>query len=465
MAEDYNIQEDIQDASDFNPTDDERFAERSIIKVIGVGGGGGNAVNYMFKQEIPLINYVVCNTDKQHLKEMSVPERVILGYEVTHGRGAGNNPEVGRKCAEASVDEIRALFDEDTEMVFITAGMGGGTGTGAAPVVARLAKEAGVLTIGIVTVPFLFEGEKKILKALEGAREMQKHVDALLVINNENLLEIYPDTDFFQCFARADETLANAARSISEIISERCYINVDFQDVKTTLKDSDTAIISTATGEGEHRISDAIQNALHSPLLKTHDIKTSKRLLLKFSCSKNSETPIVAREIGEIRKFTSKLPSTIDVKWGIADNPELGNAVKVTILASGFDVTLRDEPESQTIKLRSGADDAENLGDDAPDFVFTEPEQDTPEKTASQVMADFYGSDITKGLQMDRLKMRCLVLTPEEFDDDDVISHLEKRPTVSRDSRANDEIHNLRIAAQNYVPKSGANDSAEKIIF
>ena len=159
MAEDYNIQEDIQDASDFNPTDDERFAERSIIKVIGVGGGGGNAVNYMFKQEIPLINYVVCNTDKQHLKEMSVPERVILGSEVTHGRGPGNNPEVGRKCAEASVDEIRALFDEDTEMVCITAGMGGGTGTGAAPKLAEISKSMGILTVAVVSKPFNFEDQ------------------------------------------------------------------------------------------------------------------------------------------------------------------------------------------------------------------------------------------------------------------------------------------------------------------
>lgn len=453
-----DLQNNISNSSAFS-TDD---SPASKIKVIGVGGGGCNALNYMYHQNIPYVSFAAINTDRQHLlRKIDVPTKVLIG----EGYGAGDKPEVGRKFAEESEDRIRALFDADTEMVFVTAGMGGGTGTGAAPVIARIAKEENKLTVGIVTIPFLFEGSNKINKALAGADEMKKYVDAMLIINDQNLLEIYPDKTLMEAFNMADDTLANAARSISEIISEECYINVDMADVKTTLRESGTAIIATAYGEGEHRISDAIQNALHSPLLKTHDIKTSKRLLLKFSCSKNSETPIVAREIGEIRKFTSKLPSTIDVKWGIADNPELGNAVKVTILASGFDVTLRDEPESQTIKLRSGADDAENLGDDAPDFVFTEPEQDTPEKTASQVMADFYGSDITKGLQMDRLKMRCLVLTPEEFDDDDVISHLEKRPTVSRDSRANDEIHNLRIAAQNYVPKSGANDSAEKIIF
>ena len=323
---------------------------RSIIKVIGVGGGGGNAVNYMYRQEIPNVQFVVCNTDKQHLDDSPVPHKVLLGESVTKGRGAGNNPEVGRKCAEASVDEIKELFTDGTEMVFITAGMGGGTGTGAAPVVARLAKEAKMLTIGIVTVPFMFEGNKKIVKAIEGANEMRQHVDALLLINNENIIELYPDYNLFNAFEKADDTLANAARSISDIISERCYINVDFEDVKTTLKDSGTAIISTAYGEGEKRISDAINNALHSPLLKTHDIYTSKRLLFKFTCNKNADNPIRGEEITEIYNFTSKLPSSIDVKWGIGDDPTLGDRVKITVLASGFAVTLRDGEKEKDSK-------------------------------------------------------------------------------------------------------------------
>ncbi|MDE6399276.1 MAG: cell division protein FtsZ, partial [Muribaculaceae bacterium] len=273
-----------EDTRLYNIADDSTFLDdpnASIIKVIGVGGGGGNAVNYMYRQDIPNVNFVVCNTDKQHLDMSPVPTKLLLGWNVTHGRGAGNNPEIGRLCAEETADEISKLFEDGTEMVFITAGMGGGTGTGAAPVVAKLAKEAGMLTIGIVTVPFLFEGEKKILKALDGAKEMREHVDALLVINNENLIELYKDVNFFNAFEKADDTLANAARSISDIISEKCYINVDFQDVKTTLKDSGPAIISTAYGEGDHRISDAIHNALHSPLLKAHDINTSRRLLFK----------------------------------------------------------------------------------------------------------------------------------------------------------------------------------------
>ena len=328
---------DITDGSSFD-----NFDSEAIIKVIGVGGGGGNAVNYMYRQNIPYVNFVVTNTDKQALNKSPVPNKLILGYQITKGRGAGNKPEVGRECAEASADEIRRLFEDQTEMVFITAGMGGGTGTGAAPVVARIAKDAGMLTIGIVTVPFFFEGESKILKALDGAEELKKHVDALLVINNENLVELYKDYSLFNAFEKADDTLANAARSISEIISEECFINVDFQDVKTILKDSGTAIISTACGEGEHRVSDAINNALHSPLLKRHDIKTSKRLLFKFSCARDADHPLQASEINEITRFTSELPSTIDVKWGIADNPELGDKVKITVLASGFDVTLRE---------------------------------------------------------------------------------------------------------------------------
>lgn len=314
-----DIYRDITDASNFG----EEETDGAIIKVIGIGGGGGNAVNYMYQQNIPLIKFVVCNTDKQALNMSPVPNQMLLGQEITNGGGAGNLPEVGRQCAEASVEDIRSLFTDDTQMVFITAGMGGGTGTGAAPVVAREAKEAGMLTIGIVTIPFIFEGKKKITKAIAGAKELHKYTDALLIINNENIIELYPDFNFFNAFSKADDTLANAARSISEIISEKCYVNVDFQDVRTTLKDSGAAIISTAIGEGEHRITDALNKALHSPLLKLDDIYASKRLLIKFMCAKDSENPIRAEEIAEITSFTSRLPSSIDVKWGIGDGRAL----------------------------------------------------------------------------------------------------------------------------------------------
>lgn len=420
---------DINDASGFLSD-----SNQDIIKVIGVGGGGGNAVNYMFKQNIPNVNFVVCNTDEQALRKSPVAHKLILGPEITHGRGAGNLPEVGRQCAEASAEEIKKLFDDNTEMVFITAGMGGGTGTGAGPVVARLAREAGLLTIGIVTVPFLFEGKKKILKALEGAAEMKKHVDALLVINNENLIDLYKDLNFFNAFEHADDTLANAARSISEIISENCYINVDFQDVKTILKDSGTAIISTAYGEGEHRISEAIHNALHSPLLKKHDIYSSKRLLFKFVCSREAENPLRAEEINEISDFTANLPSSIDVKWGIGDNPELGDRVKVTILASGFDVTLRESDstkKNEEIKFHSDVDEKE----------------DKHSSDTKAQMEEVYGADkLTKQIR-DAAKIKYVVLSPAQFDDHEVIALLERTPTYNRDPRFHEELKRLSQAS------------------
>lgn len=413
-------------------------ATSAIIKVIGVGGGGDNAVNYMYRQNIPNVNFVVCNTDEQALKMSPVPNQLILGWDVTRGRGAGNDPGKGRQCAEASTEDIRALFDKNTEMVFITAGMGGGTGTGAAPVVARIAKEENKLTIGIVTVPFLFEGKKKILKALEGAKEMQKHVDALLVINNENLIEIYPDLDFFNAFEKADDTLANAARSISEIISEECYINVDFEDVKATLRDSKTAIIATAFGEGENRISSAIRNALHSPLMKQHDVNTSQRLLLKFSCNRNSERPITTQEMTEIYNFTSKLPETIDVKWGIADNPELGDKLKVTILASGFDLTLVDG--KKTKGLNATEDDNIVLFGDGhtPDTKKLENQEEIDIH-----IAEIYGADKLKQQIRDANRAKYAVLDPSQYDDHEVVALLERVPTFTRDQYTLDELRKI----------------------
>ena len=419
----------------YNLDDDSKFVEdpnASIIKVIGVGGGGGNAVNYMFRQDIPNVNFVICNTDKQHLDMSPVSQKILLGYEVTHGRGAGNNPKVGKECAEKSEDEIKKLFQDGTEMVFITAGMGGGTGTGAAPVVARLAKEADMLTIGIVTIPFMFEGDKKILKALEGADEMRKHVDALLVINNENLIELYPDMNFFNAFEKADDTLANAARSISDIISERCYINVDFQDVKTTLKDSGTAIISTAYGEGEHRISSAINNALHSPLLKKHDINTSKRLLFKFTCSRDCAKPLRTEEIDEITQFTSKLPSSIDVKWGIADEPAMGEKVKITVLASGFDITLRDGKKIQ-------GEDGGNGKTPGPIEFESESgngQKAKPGEISSEEekrISEMYGEEKRKEKLRETNRMKYAVLKPEQLDNHEVIALIESVPTFLRD--------------------------------
>ncbi len=433
----------MDDDKIYNISDDSTFLDdpnASIIKVIGVGGGGGNAVNYMYQQDIPNVNFVVCNTDKQHLDMSPVPTKLLLGWNITHGRGAGNNPEVGRLCAEESTEAIQQLFEDGTAMVFITAGMGGGTGTGAAPVVARLAKDAGMLTIGIVTVPFMFEGEKKILKALDGAKEMREHVDALLMINNENLIELYKDYNFFNAFQKADDTLANAARSISDIISERCYINVDFQDVKTTLKDSGTAIISTAYGEGEHRISDAIHNALHSPLLKEHDINTSQRLLFKFTCWKDSQNPLRAEEIAEITQFTSKLPSSIDVKWGIGDDPSMGDKVKITVLASGFDITVVD---------KKGDDSKGGKKDEVITFESKKDKQEElqQKEESTERIAEVYGADKVIKQRRNAARMKYAVLKPSQFDDHEVIALIESVPTYNRDSTFNNELQRISDAA------------------
>ena len=425
--EDNNIIGDITDSTNF-----EEMENDAIIKVIGVGGGGGNAVNYMYKQNIPNVNFVICNTDRQHLHESPVPNKLLMGYDITKGLGAGNKPDVGKACAEADREKIRELFTDNTEMVFVTAGMGGGTGTGAAPVIAQIAKESGMLTIGIVTVPFLFEGEKKVVKALEGAEEMKKHVDALLVINNENLLELYKDLNFWNAFEKADDTLANAARSISDIISEKCYINVDFQDVKTTLKDSGTAIISTAYGEGEKRLSEAIHNALHSPLLKAHDINTSERLLFKVSCWKDSSNPIRAEEIQQIREFTAKLPSNIDVKWGIADDPSLGDKVKITILASGFDVMIK-ENDGKTGPIILTPDD--------PKASAKEVENEPSPEELERIKA-IYGTKITRQKQ-DNAMLKYVVLKPAQFDDQEVIAILERTPAFNRDSRFKEQLNKV----------------------
>ncbi len=269
MAEENNIQPMGGIKFDFKKSENP-----CIIKVVGVGGGGGNAVNHMYREGIHDVTYVVCNTDKKALMDSPVPNRLQLGP----GLGAGNNPVLGRQHAEASIEEIRAMLNDGTRMVFITAGMGGGTGTGAAPIIAQCAKDAGILTVGIVTIPFKFEGNKKINQALDGVEEIAKHVDALLVINNERLREIYPELTVINAFAKADDTLSVAAKSIAEIITMHGTINLDFQDVTTVLKDGGVAIMSTGYGEGENRVTKAIQEALNSPLLNNNDIFNSRKV-------------------------------------------------------------------------------------------------------------------------------------------------------------------------------------------
>ena len=326
----------------------------TIIKVIGVGGGGGNAVNHMYREGIHDVSFVLCNTDNQALNDSPVPVLLQLG---TEGLGAGNKPAKARQAAEESLDAIKQMLTDGTRMTFITAGMGGGTGTGAAPVIARVSKELGILTVGIVTIPFRFEGKRKIDQALDGVEEMAKHVDALLVINNERLRKIYPDLTVLDAFGKADDTLSVAAKSIAEIITNHGLINLDFNDVKTVLKDGGVAIMSTGYGEGEGRVKQAIADALNSPLLNDNDVFNAKKILLSINFSKdsNNDTPnsggLMMEEMNEVNDFMEQFGSDFEIKWGIGLDPDLGNKVKVTILATGFGIENVDGMNSHIKKI------------------------------------------------------------------------------------------------------------------
>lgn len=310
-----------------------------IIKVIGVGGGGGNAVNHMYKEGIEHITYLLCNTDRQHLQRCSIPHKLCIGENRTRGLGAGDKPEVAKEAAEESEEEIRRALNDGTRMAFITAGMGGGTGTGAAPVVARIAKEMGILTVGIVTIPFLFEGQEKILKALDGLDEMSKNIDAMLVINNELLRFVYSDLNIMNALDKADDTLTIATRSISDVITRDDIVNLDFADIHTTLSNGGVAIVSHGYGSGKNAVIEAIDSALNSPLLNSANVAEAGRILLHVSFSKESapQMDAIQEQIGE---FTGRLKGRYGWIWGYGLDESLGDKVKVIILASGF--SLKD---------------------------------------------------------------------------------------------------------------------------
>jgi cell division protein FtsZ len=310
--------------------------DSSIIKVIGVGGGGGNAVNHMYRQGISDVSFVVCNTDNQALVKSPIPNKIQLGQDTTAGLGAGGDPKVARRAAEESIEKIQALLQDNTKMVFITAGMGGGTGTGASPVVAKAAHDLGILTVGIVTIPFAFEGKQKKIQALEGVAELSEHVDAILVINNEKLKEIYPDLELANAFAKADDVLTNAARGIAEIITVPGYINTDFADVYSIMKDGKVAIMNTGYASGEDRISKAIVNALNSPLLNTNDVSGASKVLLSLYCSTTNQ--IKMEEVQQIHDFMNKVGENVQVIWGATFDDSLGDNVKITIIATGYGV-------------------------------------------------------------------------------------------------------------------------------
>lgn len=385
------IQEQEKEAVDTNCCDNSNENEKNFIKVIGVGGGGGNAVNHMYEEGIRNVSFVVCNTDDQDLQRSAVPTKIHIGPKTTKGLGCGAHPEIGKAAAEESIEEIKKIFDDKTQMVFITAGMGGGTGTGAAPVIAGLAKQAEKLTVGIVTIPFKFEMGQKIKKALAGVNEMSKNVDALLVINNERLIDLYPDLTITSAFENADKILTESARGIADIITTTGRINVDFADVRTVLKDCGVAVMNSGEATGENRILDGIDKALDSPLLNNNDIRGAQRVLLYVYSSQ--EHDITMAEVSRIDEFLNSIqrnPGEIEVIWGMGYDNSLNDAVRVTIIATGFglegltddneDTALSDDQRSEREFKRYYKDENNNRQKETTDEKIIEDLDSEPEE-------------------------------------------------------------------------------------
>ncbi len=327
----------------------------SMIKVLGVGGGGSNAVNHMCRQGIKDVDFVVCNTDAQALTHSPVSVKVQIGESLTEGRGAGNKPEVGRQAAIENLDDVMDAIGDHTKMIFITAGMGGGTGTGAAPVIAKAAKEQGLLTVAIVTIPFRFEGRLRIEQAIQGLEEISQYVDSLLVINNEKLREIYGNQKLSEAFSKADDVLTAAAKGIAEIITVPGYVNVDFADVQTVMANSGVAVMGSAKASGEDRAVEAIKDAIGSPLLNNNDITGAESILLNIT---SGEDEVSMDEVTEITEYVSdEVDKDVLIIWGTGSDPSLNDQISVTVIATGFEANMIPEiyskkpPEKEKVTL------------------------------------------------------------------------------------------------------------------
>ena len=383
-----------------------------IIKVIGVGGGGCNAVNHMYNEGINGVTFMVCNTDSKALGDSPVPDKLQLGT----GLGAGNKPEIGRAEAENSINEIHQRLSDGTRMVFITAGMGGGTGTGAAPVIARIAKEMDILTVGIVTIPYQWEGDKKIDQALDGVEEISRHVDALIVIKNDKLSEIYGEMGFEDAYDRADDIVLVAAKSIADIITMHGKINLDFNDVRTILKDGGVAIMGTGYGSGDARVSKAIQDAQTSPLLNNNDIFNARKVALCISYS--SECQLMMSEMDEVKEFMSRFSRDIETKHGVERDESLEDKVKITLLATGFGI---QDIHMQQLDDRIKAKTEEELE------RLAEEEEHRRERREL-----YYGKEINSNSP--RMRRRHIhIFTLEDLDCDELINQIENSPTYMRD--------------------------------
>jgi len=385
-----------------------------IIKVIGIGGGGVNSVNYMYGCGIHDVNFAVCNTDKQSLKGVNVPVKVVLG----EGLGAGGKPEKAVEEFNKSISEVEKLLDDGTRMVFIASGMGGGTGSGAGPLLAKMSKSKGILTVGIVTIPFKFEMVPRISTALDAVEEMSKNVDALIVINNEKLKTCYPDSDLDEAFEEPNEVLAMAVKSIAEIITLRGFINLDFNDVTSAMKDSGVALVSYGFGAGENRLDKAIQEALHSPLLSNSDIYDAKKLLFYISSKKSSRFKV--HELNDyMDNFMSRFSDHINMNWGYGNDESLASdqEVKFTIIATGFGIDSVKE-----IREMKGENE----------IIDKQNEEEERKKKLKQI-EKFYGKAFNLKTKVNRFSQSSIVvMTMEEMDDETFIRYMEEHPTYNR---------------------------------
>ena len=375
-----------------------------IIKVIGVGGGGSNAVTHMYKQGIVGVDFAICNTDAQAMDITPVPTKIQLGPQLTDGRGAGAKPNVGKLACEESIDEVRTYLSNNCKMLFVTAGMGGGTGTGAAPIIAKTAREMGILTVGIVTLPFTFEGRRRTSQGSEGLHELKNNVDTLIVISNDKLRQIHGNLNLSDAFAKADNILTTAARGIAEIITVPGYVNVDFEDVNTVMRDSGVAIMGTAMAEGEDRARQAVDQALHSPLLQDNDIRGARHILLNIT---SGTREVTMDEIFEITEFVQEEAGYgTDLIWGNCYDENLGEKISVTVIATGFEhkntiredaepkrvvVNLDDEesrPSGPTLSQITGQDDSSTEGPAIYEFDAPRPRNYQPRHEAPQYLSD-----------------------------------------------------------------------------
>lgn len=403
----------------------------NIIKVLGVGGGGSNAVNHMYEQGIKDVEFVVCNTDSQALVSSPVPMKIQLGSSLTEGRGAGNKPDVGRQAAIENIEDIKKVLEKDTKMIFITAGMGGGTGTGAAPVIAQAAKEMDILTVAIVTIPFRFEGQRRIKQAIEGISEITEHVDSLLVINNEKLREISGDLRVTEAFSMADNVLTVAAKGIAEIITVHGHVNVDFADVQTVMTESGVALMGSASAEGPDRALNAIKEALSSPLLNNNDIRGAKNLLLNITAGSEDVT---MDEIGQINEYVQEAAGyTADLIWGNTRDENLGSKVHVTVIATGFETDIipgifPEKMKKTVVQLEDKTDEKTTKIDD--DFIVTDNNRKEQKKkiTIEDPDFSFYGEKKEVGMPVNTNKTKNGTQKVTEEEEVFVINEVEDLP-------------------------------------